>query len=269
MSIHCLKISLMRRSIHIVFALVSATLLLACGTAPSIKSEIAPTGALRMGLYKGSPASYLVDGTIENNRGVGFNLGKGLAKSLNIPYQPMIFESNAEVLQAIKDQKVDLVFTNATPVRAQFIQFSDSFVEIEKSFLLKPGSKLQSIDEIDRTGIKIGFSIGSSSERELPILIKNATLVKFGSTSEAIAALQSGSVDAFSSNKGILFEMGDKVPGSRVLPGSIAMESIALGVPVSRSDLRPVLNQYYERIRASGELDAMITRAGMRGTVKR
>ena len=261
--------SIVKKLAKLSVTFIGATFLLACGSLPNVQSELAPTGELRMGLYKGSPASFLADGTKSDNRGVGFNLGKGLAKSLNLPYEPIVFESNAEVLQAIKEQKVDLVFTNATPVRAQFIQFSESFVEIEKSYLLKPGSKIGSIDAIDQSGLKIGLSIGSSSERELASLIKNAILVKFGSTSEAIAALQSGQIDAFSSNKGILFEMGDKVPGSRVLPGSIALENIALGVPISRPDLRPVLNRYYESIQASGELNAIIARSGMRGTVKR
>ena len=257
-----------KRSVLFCASLAITITLFGCVNGQSAK-EIAPTGALRMGLYKGSPSSFLVDGTLLENRGIGFNLGQKLATSLQIPYEPILYKSNAEVLQAIKDNQIDLVFTNATPVRAQFIQFSKPFVEIDKGFLVKPGSSLKTFEELDRPGVKIGFSAGSSSERELPVLLKSAALIKVGSNGEAIEALRSGNIDAFSANKGILFEMADQLPGSQVLPGSIAVESIALGVPISRADSRPVLDQFYQSIVGSGELKEIINLSGMRGVVQR
>jgi polar amino acid transport system substrate-binding protein len=91
--------------------------------------------------------------------------------------------------------------------------------------------------------------------------------VKLNTTSEALSALQNGQVDAFSTNKAILFEMGDQLPGSKVLPGSIAMESIALGVPINRPDLRSLLNQFHQSLEASGELKEIVVKSGMRGVL--
>lgn len=61
-------------------------LLVACASGP--KQQIAPTGTLQVGLYQGSPTSYLADGTLTDNRGIGFALGKQLASNLDASFKP-------------------------------------------------------------------------------------------------------------------------------------------------------------------------------------
>lgn len=59
---------------------------------------IAPSGALRVGLYPGSPNSFIPSTSDADHRGVGFELGQALAKILGIAFEPVIFNMNAEVL---------------------------------------------------------------------------------------------------------------------------------------------------------------------------
>ena len=43
--------------------------------------------------------------------------------------------------------------------------------------------------------------------------------------------LKKGELDAFATNKGILFDMSDRVPGSRVLDGRWELEQLTVSVP--------------------------------------
>lgn len=242
---------------------IAALLLAACASSP--KQQIAPSGDLQVGLYQGSPTSYLADGTLTDNRGIGFALGKQLASTLDATFKPIVYPKNADVLNAVKDAKVDLVFTNATAARAKFIQFSDPVIRLEKGFLLSPKSNIKTIDGLNSANIKIGVSVGSSSEGEVSALLSKAKLVKMNSTQETVEQLASGKIDAFSSNKGILFELSDQVPGSRVMPEVIGYESMALGVPTNRPDLKPFLNEFIRSLKDSGQLNSIITRSGLRG----
>lgn len=260
-----MKTCLIKLRTYIAFALASA-LLLACASGP--QSQIAPSGVLQMGLYKGSPTSYLEDGNLSENRGIGFMLGKQLAAYSHVPYKPMVYSKNADVLDAVREDKVDLVFTNATPVRAQFIQFSEPVFRLEKGFLLPANSKVKSLADLNRSGIKVGISVGSSSEKEMPGLLNKASIVKMNSTKETIEQLTSGKIDAFSTNKAILFELSDQIPGSKVMPDVIAYESIALGVPINRPNLKPYLDQFIQTLKLSGQLDAIISGSGLRGVAK-
>jgi polar amino acid transport system substrate-binding protein len=222
-------------------------------------------GGLRMGLYAGSPTSIVyVNG---KPMGIGYELGKYFSQEKTLDYVPVVFPKNAEVLAAIKNGDIDLVFTNASPDRAKFISFSKTVIQIEKGFLIGPHSKVNSASEINQKGVRIGYSVGSNSQKELPELIPNATLVATKSTKEAIELLKAGELDGFSTNKAILYELSDNISDSKVLPEIIGYENIALGVPMEQSSKVGQLNEFLDQIIQSGKLAEIIQRSGTRGIV--
>lgn len=244
------------------FALTGLALV-ACANTPA--NLIAPQGSLKMGLYKGTPTSIIPAEGLKPIRGIGYELGQNLATQLGVRYQPVIFEKNADVLSAIKNSEVDLVFTNANQDRAKFIEFSKTVIRIEKGFLISPKSRISSLADINNPQSKIGYSVGSSSQAELPLLIPHATLVQVNSTKQAAEWLQSGVLDGFSTNKAILFEIAASVPGSRVLPDIIGYENLALGTQISRNNASLYLNDFIDKMISSGELKAIIQRSGIQG----
>ena len=238
-------------------------LLTACANEPlpSISSD----AKLRMGLYKGSPTSILPGKTFDDSKGVGFEIGKALAEYFDVSYSPIIFEKNADVLNAAKQGRVDVVFTNASAERAKDFAFSEPVLKIEKGYLVGSQRGIQSISDIDVEGKKIGVSEGSSSQQELSKIIKKAHIVTTTSSTSAIAMLKAGRIDAFSSNKAILYEMSDSVPGSKVLPDVIGYEFISIGIPKEKSALIPKINDWIKTMKAGGKIDPMVQRAGLRG----
>ena len=51
---------------------------------PEIRQALAPTGVLRVGVYPGSPTSWVKDPKTGESVGIALDLGKELAKRLNI-----------------------------------------------------------------------------------------------------------------------------------------------------------------------------------------
>lgn len=78
--------------------------------------------------------------------------------------------------------------------------------------------------------------------------------------------LRSGAVDAFATNKAILFEMGDALGGSRVLDGRWGQEHPALAVPKGRRAGQAFLVRFGDEVRRDGEVEQAARRAGLRGT---
>jgi polar amino acid transport system substrate-binding protein len=231
---------------------------------PEVAAALAPTGKLRVGVYSGSPTSYIAGEGSVKPRGVGYELGAKLAEQAHLPFEPLVFASNDKVLEDVKEGKVDLVLTNATPVRAQFIDFTPTVLVIEKGYLVPPGSSLKDAG-IDRTGVRVGVSRGSSSEGELKQILRNASLVVVPSIDEGIRALSDGRLDAFATNKAILFGMSDRLPGSRVLDGRWGGESIAFGLPKGRATALPYVIRFIEEEIEKGGVRAAAERAGLRG----
>ena len=247
-------------------ALAAAGCAMQAAVPESARQALAPTGVLRVGLYQGSPSSILV-GAPGQERGVGFDLGKALAARLGVPFQPVVFPKNAEVLAGVQAGTLDVTFTNASPERARRMDFSPTFMDVEKSFLVGPASPATSIADMKRPGLRIGVSEGSSTEAELAPGYPSATAVRASTLKAGIDMLADGRIDAFATNKAILFEMADALPGSRVLPGRWGTEHFAAGIPKGREAGRAAIDAFVRDALAEGTVARAIARAGLRGTV--
>ena len=233
-----------------------------------VRQALAPSGVLRVGVYPGSPTSWVKDPKTGESVGIALDLGKGMAKRLNVPVQVVEFDRVAQVLDALKDGKVDMTFTNATAVRAKDMDFTEPLVRLELGYLVIGASPLTSLNDIDQAGMRVGVSQGSSSQGVLTQRFKLAKVVPAESLAQAQILLNSKQIDAFATNKGILFEMSDVLPGSRVLTGRWGLENLAIAIPKGREAGRSFVENFAKEVSRSGELDKAVLRSGLRGTAR-
>jgi len=184
-----------------------------------------------------------------------------------VPVQVVEFSRLALVLDGVKAGTVDFSFTNATEVRARDMDFTDPLIRLELGYLVPPQSTL-AVGDVDRAGVRVGVAQGSSSQGALGRLYKNATVVPAASLEVAQQMLRQGQLDAFATNKGILFEMSDQLPGYRVLDGRWGLESLAIAIPKGREAGMPYLRQFARDAQSSGRLQTIVTAAGLRGLAR-
>lgn len=235
------------------------------GDTAEVRQALAPTGTLRVGVYPGSPTSLVRGPGAQEQRGVTVELGRELARRLGVPMQIVVFERVPQIVDAIKTGRVDVTLTNASPARAREIDFSPTVLALESGYLVAAHSALTTIDVIDRSGVRVGVSQGSTSQGVLTRELKRASVLHAASVLVAAEMLRRGELDAFASNKGILFEMSGAVPGSRVLDGRFGLEQMALGIPKGRE----VAGAYLQAFVADPTVQALVQqaaqRAGLRG----
>jgi polar amino acid transport system substrate-binding protein len=259
-------------SLRHTLSMMTLLLAVACAQAPIAPradaggiAALAPGGTLRAGVYVGSPTSYIPGEAGAAPRGVSYDLAQRLAKEVGVEFKPRVFPSNEKLLEAAKAGEIDVVFTNATAVRAQFLDFTPTVMEIEKSYLVAAASPIRDAAALDRPGTRIGVSRGSTTSTELAHVLKAAEFVPMESLAAGRTALGDGRLDAYASNKAILFQMSDGLPGSRVLDGRWGLEAFAFGVPKGRAAAMPVLREFVARARAQGAVQQAAQRAGVRG----
>jgi polar amino acid transport system substrate-binding protein len=226
---------------------------------------LAPTGRLRVGVYLGSPTSLVRDASGQA-RGVSVEIGQALAQRLGVPYEQVEFPRLAAVLDALKAGQVDVTVTNATPARALDMNFTAPLVLLELGYLALPGARVAAIADVDQAGVKIGVSQGSTSQGTLARLYKNAVVVPAPSLQVAAEMLKAGQIDAFATNKGILFELADGLPGARVLPGNWGLEQLAIAIPKGREAGMDAVRRFADQVKADGSVQRAAERAGLRGT---
>ena len=234
--------------------------------ATALRSVLAPTGTLRIAVYPGSPTSMLpASGTLPM-RGVAVEVGRALAARLGVPAEIVVLPRVAEVVAAMKEGRADMTVTNASAERAKDVDFTPPpLLSLELGVLVRPGSPLTQLEGWDTAGLRIGVSQGSSSDRALSATIKLATLVRAPTLEAAGEQLRAGTLDAFATNKGILFELADRVPGSRLLEGRWGLEHVALAVPKGRDAAAAELRRFAEAVIADGTVARAAESAGLRG----
>jgi polar amino acid transport system substrate-binding protein len=239
----------------------------ATGPSPEARAALAPTGKLRVAVYPGSPTSLVERAPLSQMRGVSVDLGRALSERLGVPMQVEVFARQQEAFGALQRGEADFMVTNATAERAKLVDFAPPLVDLELGVLVPPGSIVDRVDRIDQPGVTLGLSQGSSSERVMRERLKNAKLRTFPNLDAAAAALRAKEIAAFATNKGILYELSDKVPGSAVLEGRWGAEHLAAGIPQGRPAGLAYLRVFTEQVRQDGELARATQRAGLRGTV--
>lgn len=228
---------------------------------------LAPSGSLRVGIYPGSPTSMISDAAGKPH-GLAYDLGGELAKRLGVNVAYVSFQRVADIVTAIHNGQIDFTVTNATPARAGEVSFSRPVLAIELGYLVPANSPMGKLEDIDKPGVKIGVTKGSTSERTLPAKFKNATVVSAESVKVAIAMFSRGEIDLYATNKPTLFEMSDQMPGARILDGNWGLEHMAIAIPKGREDALPLLNRFVTDERSSGALDTIQQQAGLRGAAK-
>ena len=180
---------------------------------------------------------------------------------------PSIFSRNAEVLEAVKSGKADIALTNATAARAREMDFGPPVFEVELGYLVPKGSALTALAEVDAAGMRVGVTAGSSSDGTLTRDLKKAEIVRAANFDAAIEMLTAGTLHAYATNKASLYEMSEKLPGSKVLDGRWGVERFAIGVPKGRDGGMAFIRQFTEAAKSEGLVKAAIARAGLRGAV--
>lgn len=254
-------------------AAIFGLLLAACASTQSppsteVRQALAPTGKLRVGVYLGSPTSMIRDGATGETKGVSVDLGKELARRLGVPFEQVEYRRIAEVLEGMKSGQVDFTISNATPARAKDVDFTQPLLSIELGYLVPHGSPVSALADVDQPGIRIGVTQGSTSQSTLPRELKNAAVVPAPTLKGAVEMFSQRKLDAFATNKAILFEMSDSLPGSRVLDGRWGVEHLAIAIPKGRDQGMPYMRKFVEDAKSEGLVTRAAERAGLRGTVK-
>jgi polar amino acid transport system substrate-binding protein len=230
-----------------------------------LRSDIAPTGKLRVGINYGNPVLATRDAVSGELRGVAVDLALELGRRVGVPADLIAFESAGKMFDAVKAGAWDVAFLAIDPGRADEIDFTAAYIEIEGTYLVPPGSPLRAIADVDHAGVRIGVSANSAYDLYLSRSIQHARLVRAPTPDAAFELIVAGRVDVVAGVRQHLVANGRQLPGSRVLDGRFMAIEQALGIPKGRDAGAQYLRDFIEDVKASGLVARAIEKAGVRG----
>jgi polar amino acid transport system substrate-binding protein len=229
-----------------------------------VRSELAPTGKLRVGLNMSNFLLTATDAATGKPKGLAADMGMELGRRLGVPVELVPFPNPGAVADAAKTGVWDVGFIGAEPQRATEIDFTAAYVEIEATYLVPPGSPIKAIPDVDRPGIRIAISDRSAYDLYLTRHLKHAELIR-ARGDDVFKRFLSEKLDAMAGLRPGLVKNQEKLPGSRILDGNFTAVQQAAGAPKGRPAGAKYLREFIEDAKASGLVAKLIEKNNVHG----
>ncbi len=187
-----------RRSTLAGLAAGSTLIALSAGArAEGTLEEVKKRGTFRVGVTQAPPWFSKDPKTSEWSSGLGISMGKAMAQALGAKFET-VEVSWGNSIAALQGDKIDIMFTiDATPERKQAVDFPASpLLYYSLAVLARDDLAATTWADLDKPGVRIAVPQASSMDRFVSEHAPKADIQRYPDNAAAIAAFQSGRVDA-------------------------------------------------------------------------
>ena len=159
--------------------------------------ETKKRGTFRVGVTQAPPWFSKDPKTGQWSSGLGISMGKAMADALGAKLET-VEVSWGNAIAALQSDKIDIMFMlDATPERKQAVDFPESpLLYYSLAVLARDDLAAKTWEDLNKPGVRIAVPQASSMDRFVSEHAAKADLQRFPDNAAAIAAFQSGRVDA-------------------------------------------------------------------------
>jgi len=185
----------------VAFAMLAAALLTFTGPgahAQSTWETIQSSGKLRMGVTQAPPWYSKNPATGQWESGLIVSIGQAMAEDLDVELET-VEVTWATAIAALQADKIDMMFLDATPSRARVVDYPfQPLLYISLAVLARDDLAAESWEDLNQDSVRVAVPQATSMDAFLTRTIPNADIQRFPDNGAALAAFQSGRVDAVS-----------------------------------------------------------------------
>ncbi len=229
------------------------------------RSDLAPTGKLRVGINQGNFLVVTKDPASGELRGIAVDLARELGRRAGLPVEFIAYASAGKMAEAVRTGAWDVAFLGAEPERGNEISFTPAYLEIEATYLVPAGSPIRAIAEVDRDGVRIAVAAKSAYDLFLSRTLQRARLVRAEGIDASFRLFVADQLEALAGLKPRLVTDAQALPASRILEGRFTAIQQAIGAPRGRDAGANYLRDFIEDVKASGLVARAMEKHGVRG----
>ncbi len=230
--------------------------------------DIAPTGSLRVAIGVGpapSPFWATRDATSGKFRGVTVELGKAAADKLGVPLQLVEYPNSGAIAAAADKDAWDISFMPADPARARFVDQGPAYVAYASGYLVRAGSDIRAVADVDRRGMRVGVIEGTGTSRAVANDLQRAALTSFPRAENAVEAIGKGELDALAMGMEAVKDLSRKLPGTKVLDEVIHSTGVVVVAPKGHAAAGDWATRFIQGAKADGTLRRALDVSGFAG----
>ena len=230
-----------------------------------IQTELSSNGVLRAAINM-SNFLLVTDKTKEGTPiGVSPDMAKELANKLDLQLKLIPYDTPGEIADDAENDNWDICNIGAEPQRAEKINFSAAYAEIQATYLIPPNSKLQNISEVDIAGNKIAVASRTAYGLWLERNIHNAELIQVEGVGNSFDVFLNENLDALAGLRPALIDDVKKIPGAKILEGQFMSVQQAIGTSNKNIKSSIYIAKFVEEMKKNGYVQKLIDKHNVNG----
>ena len=233
---------------------------------PAAVVALAPSGVLRAAINVSN--FLLVTGRDGAGlpTGVSPDMARELARRLGVDVDLQSYSSPGDLADDAARDAWDVGNIGAEPARAETIDFTAAYCEIECTYLVPPDSPIVTIDDVDQPGRRVASAPRAAYDLWLERNLRHAELVRSAELRGSFELFVHDGLDVLAGLRPALLGDAERLPGSRVLDGKFSSVQQAMGTPRGRAAAGIVyLRAFVEEMKESGFVADRIAAHGVIG----
>ncbi len=233
----------------------------------AVSQQLIPTGKLRIAVAVApAPSAQFIIKDDSGYRGVAVTLGQALAKKLGVQGDLVVHNGSGEVQNSAASGKWDVAFMPVDEERKKFVDFGHAYHLLQSTYLVRPGSNVDSVAAANAAGVRIGGIANTATFRASNRTAPKATHVAFDKADAAVEALREGKLDAVAFSRESLSGLQMKVPGSRILDGGFMNSSTAVALPKGKPDALAYVSAFIDEAIGQGLVRKALDEMGLKSS---
>ena len=231
----------------------------------NVIKQLAPKGYLRAAINLSN--FLLVTGKESNGdpQGVSPDMAKALANELNVDIKLITFNRPGELADAISEDAWDIGNIANEPERAKSITFSLPYTTIESTFLIRNDLNINSLQDVDKKGIKIAVAERSAYDLWLTENIKNADLIRAKSIDESFSVFQENKYEVLAGLRPKLIDDIKKTTDCYLLDEPFTFINQCIGSKPGNFEAENFINNFVKKHIENGFIKNLLTKYNVLG----
>ena len=188
-----------------------------------------------------------------------------LAKRLDLKLELIPYPSPGEIADDAGNNKWDICNIGAEPQRAEKINFSSAYAEIQATYLIQPGSTIKSLEEVDLKGNRISVADRTAYGLWLERNIKNAALITVDGVGESVKIFIEDNLDALAGLRPQLIDTVKEIKDSTLLDGYFMSVQQAIGTSKNNTNATKYIARFVEEMKSNGYVKQLIEKHKVEG----
>ena len=225
-------------------------------------------GKLRIAINLGNAALACQDETTGMLSGVTVALARRLCEAIGAEPDFVLFQGAGKVVAAAPSDIWDIAFLAIDRERAEAIAYSDPYVLIEATAVVRQEAPLRHVDELDQPQTRLLVAENSAYDLYLTANARHLDLVRAETPKASFDRFRSEPdsastrADAVAGVRQSLEAAFQKDPDFRFLDGAISAIEQAMALPIGKADMAPALSDFVRKAKQDGFVRQALDESG-------